>query len=423
MDIDGKEDSIEELKGLRITPLDDDDDDDDEEIAVDDDEDDDEEEEAVILGFVEKPQHSWSVLRQQFPSKAGGVPAWLDAYNLPSGMSCVCDICGQPLQFVLQVYAPLVEKDSTFHRTLFVFMCLSMKCLQRDQHEQWKRHPEKQSRSVKVFRCQLPRANTFYSNEPPKGNATDKPLTPGAPLCNWCGTWKGDKFCSSCKIARYCSQKHQAMHWHSGHKLECQQLRLSPQSSDCNACDGGITEIRAQKVASKTLWPEYEIKNEHESDYDTEMSGDDGQTNNSLVSRNRIDDSMKSLMDNFEGDADKKSWASFQERIANSPEQVLRYCRSASSKPLWPMSGGRPSKADIARCSYCGGLLCFEFQILPQLLYYFGVKDEDHSLDWATIVVYTCEASCEGIDYSCLYGLGLESQVASSSREPILPQS
>ncbi|EOY09784.1 Zinc finger (MYND type) family protein / programmed cell death 2 C-terminal domain-containing protein, putative isoform 3 [Theobroma cacao] len=321
MDIDGKEDSIEELKGLRITPLDDDDDDDDEEIAVDDDEDDDEEEEeAVILGFVEKPQHSWSVLRQQFPSKAGGVPAWLDAYNLPSGMSCVCDICGQPLQFVLQVYAPLVEKDSTFHRTLFVFMCLSMKCLQRDQHEQWKRHPEKQSRSVKVFRCQLPRANTFYSNEPPKGNATDKPLTPGAPLCNWCGTWKGDKFCSSCKIARYCSQKHQAMHWHSGHKLECQQLRLSPQSSDCNACDGGITEIRAQKVA-------------------------------------------------------------------NSPEQVLRYCRSASSKPLWPMSGGRPSKADIARCSYCGGLLCFEFQ------------DEDHSLDWATIVVYTCEASCEGIGY------------------------
>ncbi|KAK6232439.1 hypothetical protein SCA6_002512 [Theobroma cacao] len=123
------------------------------------------------------------------------------------------------------------------------------------------------------------------------------------------------------------------------------------------------------------------------------------------------------------GDADKKSWASFQERIAKAPEQVLRYCRSASSKPLWPLSGGRPSKADIARCSYYGGPLCFEFQILPQLVYFFGVKDEDHSLDWATIAVYTCEASCEGIDYRCLYGLELDSQVASSSREPILPQS
>ncbi|XWS57265.1 hypothetical protein CRYUN_Cryun09bG0159400 [Craigia yunnanensis] len=103
MDFDGKGDSMEELKGLQISALDDD-----EEIVVDEDdseevEDDDDEEEAVILGFVEKPEHSWSLLRQHFPSKAGGVPAWLDPDNLPSGMSCVCDICGEPLQFVLQV--------------------------------------------------------------------------------------------------------------------------------------------------------------------------------------------------------------------------------------------------------------------------------------------------------------------------------
>ena len=77
MDIDGKGDSMEELKGLQITTLDDDDDD--EEIAIDEDdneedEDEEEEEEAVILGFVEKPEHSWSLLRQHFPSKAGGIP-------------------------------------------------------------------------------------------------------------------------------------------------------------------------------------------------------------------------------------------------------------------------------------------------------------------------------------------------------------
>ncbi|KAE8722319.1 Zinc finger (MYND type) family protein [Hibiscus syriacus] len=386
MDIDGKGDSMDELKGLRFTPLDDDEDD--EDIAVDEDDNDDDEDdddEAVILGFVEKPEHSWSLLRQQFPSKAGGVPSWLDPDNLPSGISCVCDICGEPLQFLLQVYAPLVEKDSTFHRTLFVFMCLSMKCLLRDQHEQWKRHPDKQSRSVKVFRCQLPRTNPYYSSKPPEVNASDKPLTPGAPLCNWCGTWKGDKFCSSCKVARYCSQKHQVMHWRSGHKLECQQPSLSPQSPE--------------PIASKSLWPEYEIKNEHESEYDTEMSGDEGHTNNSLITRNRVDGATKSLMDYFEGDGDKKSWASFQERIAKAPEQVLRYCRSAGSKPLWPILGGHPSKADIPLCSYCGGRLCFEFQILPQLLYFFGVKNDADSLDWATIAVYTCEASCEGVGY------------------------
>ncbi|XVE90615.1 hypothetical protein DITRI_Ditri20bG0092000 [Diplodiscus trichospermus] len=386
MYIDGKGHTIEKLKGLQITTFDDDDDDD-------------EEEEDVILGFVEKPKRSWSLLRQHFPSKAGGVPAWLDPDNLPSGMSCVCDICGEPLQFVLQVYAPLVEKDSTFHRTLFVFMCLSMNCLLRGQYEQSKHLSDKQSRSVKVLRCQLPRANPFYSSNPPKGKATDKPLTTGAPLCNWCGTWKGDKFCSSCKAAGYCSQKHQIMHWRSGHKVECQLLSPSPQSSTSDACNGGIAQIKMQKVASKSLWPEFEMKNEHESEYDEQMSLDDVRRYNSLVSWNGIDDMMKSVMDSFEGDGDQRSWASFEQRIARAPKQVLRYCRSATSKPLWPMLSGRPSKADIPRCRSCGGDLCFEFQILPQLLYYFGVKNDADSLDWATMAVYTCKGSCEGVGY------------------------
>ncbi|CAL5425955.1 unnamed protein product [Camellia sinensis] len=95
-----------------------------------------------------------------------------------------------------------------------------------------------------------------------------------------------------------------------------------------------------------------------------------------------------------QGDGDRKSWASFQERIARAPEQVLRYYRRA--KPLWPIYSGRPSETDITKCSYCGGPRGFEFQILPQLLYYFGVENDVNSLDWATIVVCACEASCEG---------------------------
>lgn len=122
--------------------------------------------------------------------------------------------------------------------------------------------------------------------------------------------------------------------------------------------------------------------------------------------------------------------------------QNIRYWRNGGAKPLWPMSSGQPSKADIPKCNYCGGPLCFEFQvctlclykisvkcffyillsylftrsispikldetfgwclfcwwfqILPQLFYYFSVNNEVDSLDWATIVAYTCEASCEG---------------------------
>ncbi|KAF5810514.1 putative Zinc finger, MYND-type [Helianthus annuus] len=94
-------------------------------------------------------------------------------------------------------------------------MCTSMSCLLQDQHEQWKHHPEKASRSIKVFRCQLPCHTQFYSSEPPKTDGNDKPLVAAAaPFCSWCGTWKGDKVCSNCKRARYCSKTHQ------GHSLE-----------------------------------------------------------------------------------------------------------------------------------------------------------------------------------------------------------
>ncbi|TXG63357.1 hypothetical protein EZV62_010351 [Acer yangbiense] len=370
-------DSLEKLKGLQITSLDDDDEEqeqetmseefDDDDDYYDDGDDEEEEQEPVTLGFLEKPKNRWSLLRHLFPSKAGGPPAWLDPVNLPSGRSCLCDICGEPLQFLIQVYAPISEKDSTFHRTLFVFMCPSMKCLLRDQHEQCKRLPESSSRRCSVANC----LDLILFIQASPQNAMG--LTNLLDL--------------------------EAMHWQTGHKLECQQLSLAGQSSDTNSSNGGTSAAERQKVASKSLWPEYEMINEDESEYDTEMSEDNGHAN-ALISKPKKDDEMNSMFSNFEGDDDRKSWASFQERIGKAPGQVVRYCRSASAKSLWPMSSGRPSKDDIPKCSYCGGPRCFEFQILPQLLYYFNVKNDVDSLDWATIVVYTCEASCEaGVSY------------------------
>ncbi|KAL3741568.1 hypothetical protein ACJRO7_017091 [Eucalyptus globulus] len=395
VEISENDDSVEMLKNIHISTYNDnrDDDADPEEVEDlmndddddDDDEDDDEVQKPVTLGFVEKPKNKWSLLRQLFPSKAGGVPAWLDPINLPSGRSRLCDICEQPLQFLLQVYAPTSDRESTFHRTLYLFMCLSMSCLLKDQHEQWKRPAVNASRSVKVFRCQLPCDNPFYSSEPPRHDGSDKPLGSGAPLCNWCGTWKGDKFCGSCREARYCSEKHQAMHWRSGHKVMCQ-------NSSRNA---GNSSAEDQKSASSSPWPEHEIVNEDEAEYNVDVSTDLDNAN-CLVSKNQMDDSINSLIDSFQGDSDRRSWGNFQERIARAPEQVLRYCRNVCSRPLWPMSSGQPSTADIPKCSYCGKPRCFEFQVLPQLLYFFGVKNDADSFDWATIAVYSCEASCEG---------------------------
>ncbi|KAH9624989.1 hypothetical protein KSS87_004832 [Heliosperma pusillum] len=382
-DMTEDEESMEELKSLKISSLDDEDEglktddyinelneeeDDDEEEE----EDDEEEEVLVTLGFAEKPENNWCLQRQVFPSKAGGIPAWLDPENLPSGKSCLCDICGEPLQFLIQVYAPISEKNSSFHRTLFVFMCPSMTCLLRDQHEQWKHGPEIPSRSVKVFRCQLPRSNAFYSSDSPRYDGSDMPLGIGE-------HGREIKFVAAVK------------HWREGHKLECRNL--SAQLPDANKIDSGACSNEILKVPSKTLWSEYNIIVDDESEL---SMSDVDEHSNSLITTQERDGIAKSTLETFEGDDDRKSWAAFQERLARAPEQVLRYSRDERAQPLWPTSSGRPSKADIPKCSYCRGAMTFEFQVLPQLLYYFEVKNEVDSLDWATIAVYTCVDSCEG---------------------------
>ncbi|KAL5983652.1 hypothetical protein ACLOJK_017742 [Asimina triloba] len=141
--------------------------------------------------------------------------------------------------------------------------------------------------------------------------------------------------------------------------------------------------------ASNTQWPEFEIVSEDECTIDAEESEPNDQAT-CIVSKDR--DDFKSLLDNFEvkfyksmimlpnaqfssasfesamqGNDDKKRWASFQERIGRAPEQVLRYCRDVKAKPLWPMSSGQPSKADIPSCSYCNGPLSYELQELNAL--------------------------------------------------------
>ncbi|KAL5983651.1 hypothetical protein ACLOJK_017741 [Asimina triloba] len=160
------------------------------EADIDDDEDDEDEDEDVVvtLGFVEKPKNPRLLLRHRFPSKAGGMPAWLDPVNLPSEKSRNCGFCGEPLQFLLQTsmsngngnQRSHLEGISSPHPTpphptpphpprgsFANFIVLMLGCFL----------------SVKVFRSQLPRSNPFYSSEPPKHDGTDKPSGAGGNHC------------------------------------------------------------------------------------------------------------------------------------------------------------------------------------------------------------------------------------------------
>lgn len=82
---------------------------------------------------------------------------------------------------------------------------------------------------------------------------------------------------------------------------------------------------------------------------------------------------------------------SFLTRVARAPSQVLRYRRAG--KPLWTRREPKPTI--IPSCTRCGAPRIFEFQLLPQLLYYL---DLDREFDFGTLAIYTCQASCDPVE-------------------------
>ena len=58
-------------------------------------------------------------------------------------------------------------------------------------------------------------------------------------------------------------------------------------------------------------------------------------------------------------------------------------------------SDGGKQPFRVEPCKLCGAERKYEFQVLPTSLYYLEEDDgHRHAIDFGTIVVYTCSASC-----------------------------
>ncbi|KPP59670.1 programmed cell death protein 2-like, partial [Scleropages formosus] len=296
--------------------------------------------------------------------------------KLPSPAELRCDKCHAPCALLLQVYAPIADRERAFHRTLFVFCCRSPACYSHND-----------SRCFKVFRSQLPRRNEFYSYDPPpeeepvESDVDAGVLRSGLKLCRVCGCL-GPKSCSRCHSATYCSKEHQTMDWRAAHKNEC----AGKESSGA----GGLNTF---------LFPEFELVTEPEDlpDNDDEqsdapeqmrgnLSSDCGSLQNDEWEEKELEDMAMHETE------DSKVFQRFKRRTAPEPHQVLRYCRGGS--PLWVSAEHVPSADTIPDCA-CGAKRVFEFQVMPQLLNHLHVDTPDVSIDWGTLAVYSCEYSCD----------------------------
>ncbi|XP_036246528.1 programmed cell death protein 2-like isoform X2 [Molothrus ater] len=81
----------------------------------------------------------------------------------------------------------------------------------------------------------------------------------------------------------------------------------------------------------------------------------------------------------------------FMKRISVCPEQILRY--SWGGQPLFITCPPANLEQGIPACSTCGSSRVFEFQLMPTLVSMLQ-SDSDLSVEFGTVIVYTCERSC-----------------------------
>ncbi|XP_040581742.1 programmed cell death protein 2-like [Lepeophtheirus salmonis] len=80
--------------------------------------------------------------------------------------------------------------------------------------------------------------------------------------------------------------------------------------------------------------------------------------------------------------------------LQKNPGQVLRYSRDNYKGPLLVSKLSSPNKYPD-KCSYCGGPLIFEFQILSSLVSYLKTSNPDEGeLEFGTVIIFTCKKSC-----------------------------
>jgi pre-rRNA-processing protein TSR4 len=357
-----------------------------------------------LLGFVDPPQNPRDLLRHRFPSKVGGRPAWLNPLELPTTHQLTCSVTGQPLRFLLQVYAPPpeeVENVEAFHRTMFLFVSSEGGKLT-------------QPGTVRALRCQLPRYNPFYASEAPSSSDHFPPSLLDAAQCApgrdpWQVLETEEKL--RAQSSRRRGKKSGVNREQTTEGTGKQQEEVAGGSSA-----GPSTEEPSSSNSNKGseegdgrgmhLYPELELLVEPEAEMEQEAAAADPlvkrlvkQYEEQVAQEGELteEELPEELIDQVEGSlsAQQRHYAMFQTRVSYAPEQCLRYCFREGAVPLCPSPEGIPKASSIPPCSRCGGPRIFEFQVMPQLLNYLDIDPEDPcGLDWGTIAVYSCKASC-----------------------------
>ncbi|XP_036246466.1 programmed cell death protein 2-like [Molothrus ater] len=384
------------------------------------------------------------------PVPAGPLPAWatnkLGGTAVGPGLGAGrtggpprCARCGRALLLLVQVYCPLERGPA--HRALHVFACAAPRC--------WGA-----ARSWKVLRSQYSQAQDKQSRALSHTEGLSSPISEKLNLkCirvadlgnvlfpflfysqkqestfaakDWCEDADDWGACDGAEAPACASLELLGLKEAVSSEVECasqlQQLHLSepahgPGAQDTHPAasedmDGpgaqdthpaASEDMLMAMAGSAPVFQPFYINVVEEEDYMGFLDTDHADKLLKEYQQRECLDLEQMMSESFAGEdgnekyekSEVKNWDhtfhKFMKRISVCPEQILRY--SWGGQPLFITCPPANLEQGIPACSTCGSSRVFEFQLMPTLVSMLQ-SDSDLSVEFGTVIVYTCERSC-----------------------------
>ncbi|KAK3075614.1 hypothetical protein LTR53_000952 [Teratosphaeriaceae sp. CCFEE 6253] len=344
-------------------------------------------------------------------SQLGGHPTWLDANTPPDSGLARCKVCNGLMTLLLQLYADTPEFFPGHERRLYIWACKRKVC----------RRKACSVRGFRSVRYTAPSATSTASSSRPV--ATEAPPAP-KPVVNLGEALFGVKT----------SANGQANPFAMSSSPYTSPSATAPTSPQKPVEAASFAETFAQKAritsppcsapvkaaATSEDWPPPSSFPEAYPAYYIDADKEYLELDSQVVPANaRLDGEgggSSSVADEkaaFESSMDK-TFQRFADRLAQNPEQVLRYefrgqpllysTKDAVGKLLDPAHGQSNNKVQttssshsrLPRCENCGASRVLELQLTPHAIMELEADDMSiEGMDWGTIIFGSCSADCQ----------------------------
>ncbi|KAI4264533.1 MAG: hypothetical protein L6R42_000368 [Xanthoria sp. 1 TBL-2021] len=384
----------------------------------------------VMLGYVsERPT-------DDIFSHLGGTPTWLDD-EAPSASLAACKRCNSVMALILQLNGDLPEYLPNHERKLYVFTCRKKPCRRKPGAIRAIRATKISASAAKPFSHQnpTPMQNESFKSSPPTPNLGDsifntKPTGQANTNTNPFST----SFKSTTNANPFSSTKadNPTPYGRRVHSIDPLPTPTTHQDSPLHESFAEKARISSPPFPSscprpRSPWPSpslhpksypsYHLDADYETlDAPSPQSAPSSSTHN--ISSTSSDSKDPPATDE---DDDPANWLSgpakadkiflrFAARLAQNPEQVLRYewrgqpllyskddevGKAFPSASASSTSSHRVPQNRIPNCTNCGARRVFEFQLTPHAISELERDEEGlEGMEWGTIVVASCEKDC-----------------------------